>query len=227
MTQRRVWMTVVFLVTGGLGLFYFGCTSPQNTNSNTNAVALASPEPTPDKASITAELTRIENDWPRILKERDAAGVSRVEADDVLLIYPDGTAGNKDQDMKDIGAGSLTADSWEVSDITVNVLNNDSAVVRLRTTVKGGKYKTPAGKTQDISGQYRSLDTFARRNGQWVMVASATVPVQVPTAEPSPAKPSPTVKPSPTPKATPAARSSPPRKPQPSPKPAASLNPNK
>src|SRR5947199_10445627 len=95
---------------------FSGCASSPNSNSNTNLVSAPSALPTPDKAAIEAELTRIENDWPRILKERDVATIRRVEADDILLVYPDGSAGSKDQDMKDIESGALSADSWEVAD---------------------------------------------------------------------------------------------------------------
>lgn len=203
--RKHLTATAVFVVLGALLSLYFGCTT-QPTNTNTNSVALASPEPTPDTAAITAELTRIENDWPRILKERDAAAVRRVEADDVVLVYPDGSPGTKDQDIKDIESGALTADSWEISDIVVKILDNDAAVVTLRTTVKGGRYKMPDGRSQDISGQYRSMDTFARRNGQWQLVASATVPVRNPEAA---AAPSPAMKPSPATKASPATKPSP------------------
>ena len=222
--RKHLAVTLFSLLIATVAAVYVGCANPQNSNNNANAVAAASAEPTPDKAAIEAELTRIENDWPRILKERDAATVGKVEADDILLVYPDGSAGSKEQDMKDVEAGALTADSWDLSDITVNVLNNDSAVVRVRTTVKGGRYKTPEGKTQDVSGEFRSVDTFARRNGRWQLIASATVPVRNPgaSAMPSPSpKPSASAKPSPSPKASPSTRAtparvaSPPRKPTP------------
>jgi len=213
--RRHVSVTLVFVAVGALISLYFGCATPSNTNTNTNTVALASPEPTPDKAAIESELTRIENDWPRILKERDGAAVRRVEADDILLVYPDGTAGSKDQDLKDIESGALTAESWELSDFQVNVINNDAAVVRLRTTVKNGKYKSPDGKAQDISGQFRSVDTFMRRNGQWQLVGSATVKILAPTAEP---KPSATAKASPAANAaSPASKPAAPKKPLPKP----------
>lgn len=209
--KGHVSITLAFVAVATLISLYLGCTTAPNP-SNTNTVALASPEPTPDKAAIETELTRIENDWPRIIKERDSAAVRRVEADDILLVYPDGSAGSKELDIKDIEAGSVTADSWELTDFVVRVIDNDAAVVTLRTTVKGGKYKMPDGKTQDISGQYRSIDTFARRNGQWQLVASATVPVKnpSPTSSASPAaKPSPSMKPSPAAKASPATRTTP------------------
>ncbi|MDX6578377.1 MAG: hypothetical protein QOE96_4330, partial [Blastocatellia bacterium] len=151
----------------------------------------------------------------------------RIEADDAIFVYPDGTLGDKAQDIKDMEAGSLSADSWEVLDLKVNVLDKDSAVVSGRNVVKGGKYKMPDGKVQDISGEYRWVDTFVRRNGQWQVVAGAATPVQKSaSATPTPkslATPSasPGMKPTPSPrampKATPAAKASPAMKAMPSP----------
>ena len=213
--KRHVTFTVVFVVFGALISIYFGCTS-QPTTTNTNSVALASPEPTPDKAAIEAELTKIEMDWPRIIKEKDAAAVRKIEADDIALVYPDGSIGNKDRDIRDIEGGALSFESWDLSEIVVKVLDNDAAVVTLHATIKGGKYKPADGKAQDISGQYRSVDTFVRRNGQWQMVASATVPI----LNPGPAAtPSPTAKATPAAKATPELKGTPEKKPSPATKP--------
>lgn len=145
-------------------------------------------------------------DWPRVIKEKDAAAVRKVEADDVVLVYPDGSIGNKDRDIKDIEGGALSFDSWDLSEIVVKVLDNDAAVVTLHATVKGGKYKPADGKSQDISGQYRSIDTFVRRNGQWQMTASATVPIL---------NPAPAASASPTAKATPEMKGTPEKKPSP------------
>jgi hypothetical protein len=211
--KRHFSVVALFVAATAMICVYLGCAS-QNSNSNANVVAMASPEPTPDNAAIAAELTRIENDWPRILKERDGAAVRRIEADDVFLVYPDGMIGSKDQDVKDIESGSLSADSMDVSDLTVKVLDKDSAVVRLRTTVRGGKYKAADGNTQDTSGQFRSVDTFARRNGQWQLVASVTVKVLAPLPSTSPTpKASPSVKPTPAAKPSPATKPSPAMKP--------------
>ena len=205
-------VTLFSLLIATVAAVYFGCATPPNSNNNANALAAPSAEPTPDKPAIEAELTRIENDWPRIHKERDAATIRKLEADDIILVYPDGVVGSKDQDVKDIGSGSISEETQEISDITVNVLDNDSAVVRVRTTVKGGTYKTSAGQTQNTSGQFLSVDTFERRNGQWQLVASASVPIRNPARSamqsPSP-KPSASAKPSPSPKSSPAAKTSP------------------
>lgn len=182
------------------------------TNQSTNLAA----DETVNTAAIETELLRIENDWPRVVKEKDVASVRRVEADDLVLIYPDGTMGDKNQDIKDIETGALTADSWEMADLKVHVLDKDAAFVSGRSVVRNGKYRMPDGKTIDISGEYRFIDTFARRNGEWKLVAAAGVPVRTPgaTTSPSPGA-SPGAKASPTAAASPTARTSPAVRPSP------------
>jgi len=173
--KRFLLVVTLSLVAALFAFAQFGCAGPQPTTSTNTNMAIA--EPTPDKAAIETELKKIENDWPRIMKEHDASAVKRIEADDAVFIYPDGSSGDKAQDVKDIESGALSADSWEIADLKVNVLNNDSAVVSGRSIVKGGKYKMPDGKTQDISGEYRWIDTFVRRNGQWQVVASGVLAI--------------------------------------------------
>jgi hypothetical protein len=220
--MRKTFLVVVLGAAAALlALSQFGCAGQQN--SNANIATVATPEPTPDKAAVAAELMKIENDWPRIIKEHDSAAVRRIEADDAVFVYPDGSLGDKAQDIKDMEAGTLSADSWEIADLNVNVLDNDSAVVSGRSIVKGGKYKMPDGKTQDISGEYRWIDTYARRNGQWQLVAGATTPIMkgaMASASPTPkASPgaSPAMKATSSPKPTPAAKTSPAMKPAPTP----------
>jgi len=204
--KRYLSVSTLGLVTVIAGLLQLGCANPQPTNTSTNA-NMAVAEATPDKAAIEAEITRIENDWPRIVKEHDAAAVRRFEADDAVFVYPDGSLGGKDQDIKDIGSGALSAVSWEVSEVAIKVLDKDSAIATVRSVVKGGKYKTPDGKTNDMSGEYRSVDTFVRRNEQWQLISYAMVQVRGPSSaamtSPTP-KASPSMKPSPTAKTSPA-----------------------
>ncbi len=224
--KRHFSIALVLLVIAGL-VSLAGCATAPNNNAN---IAVATPEPTPDKAAIETELTRIENDWPRIIKERDGATVRRIEADDVVIIYPDGTIGNKEQDAKDIEAGLFTFDSWDTLDVKVNVVDKNLAVVTLRYEVKKAIVKSSDGKSmKDISGQYLSLDTFARRNGQWQFVGLSSVKIQpevlasmpTPTPGASPAAPTPAVaKPSSSPRSSPVSKPTPaarPSAPRPSP----------
>ena len=211
--KKHLSISLVMLVTLGLTIFA-GC-APAPSNNNTN-IAVATPEPTPDKAAIETELTRIENDWPRIIHERDGATVRKIEADDVVIVYPDGSIGNKEQDAKDIEAGLFTFDSWDTLEVKVNVVDKNFALVTLRYTVKNAKVKSNDGRSMDISGQYVSLDTFARRNGQWQFIGLSSVKVQAPVAAPSPApgaSSTPAARPSATPRSSPATRPTPVAKP--------------
>src|SRR5712691_2474318 len=200
--KRFLLIGTLSLVAALLAFAQFGCAGPQPTTS-TNA-NLATPAPTPDKAAIETEIKKIENDWPRIIKEHDAATVKRIEADDAVFIYPDGSIGDKATDVKDMESSALTADLWEVADLKVNVIDSDSAVATGRTSVKGGKYK---GQPFPYDN-FRWIDTFVLRNGQWQVVAGAAIPVMKGTASPSP-KPSPSPSASPAVKPSPAAKASP------------------
>ncbi|HVS80672.1 MAG TPA: DUF4440 domain-containing protein [Pyrinomonadaceae bacterium] len=209
--KRFLLVAILSLATALFAFSQFGCAGPPTTPS-TNA-NMATPAPTPDRAAIEKELLRIENDFARVLKERDGEAIRRVEADDIVEIIPDGSTTTKEQDIADIKAGNLSADSWQVFDAKVTVLDADAAFVTGRTVVKGGKAKGPDGRSMDISGEYRFVDTFARRDGQWKLVATAIVKIQQPAAVPT--KPSPSPSGSPAMKASPAAKASPTAKPSP------------
>lgn len=203
MKRRGLWVIL------SLALSLVFLSSCQQATENTNLAPAASPTAeTVNTAAIETELLKIENDWPRVLKEKDVEAVKRVEADDAVFVYPDGSIGDKNTDVKDIETGALSAESWELTDLKVNVLDKDAAVVSGRTTVKNGKYKLPNGKSIDISGQYRFIDTFVRRNGEWKLVAGASTKITGPEATASPmASPAATASPATT--ASPAAGASP------------------
>lgn len=218
-------LTQIALLVALVAIGAISCTPSGNTNTNTTTAVTATPAPTPDTDAIVAEITKLENDWPRIIRERDVAALRRLEADDIILLYFNGTRGTKEVDVKDIEAGNLTFDAWEISELQVKPLDNDAAVATLLITVKKGKYKVAENQSRDISGHYRALDTFARRNGQWQVVASSLVKLDADaerelaaaasaSPKPSPgATASPATRPSPAPKASPTRRTPPPASP--------------
>src|SRR5688572_4455694 len=97
---------------------------PAGVETNRSAVATPTAEVV-NTAAIETELLRIENDWPRVIREKDTAAAGRVMADDVVLVYPDGNVGGKEQDLKDIGAGAVSAESIEMADLKVNVIRSE------------------------------------------------------------------------------------------------------
>jgi uncharacterized protein (TIGR02246 family) len=167
-----------------------GCqpAAPDTNRAATNAANTNTAKETVNPAAIEAEITKLEKDWAAAVQRHDAETVAKILADDLVMTYPDGELGNKSSELRDIAAGAFTADSWELFDTKVTVLSPDSAFITGRGVIKNGKYKAPEAKQAiNISGEYRFTDIYARRNGQWLAVASQTTKIERPTPATPPA----------------------------------------
>ena len=168
-----------------------GCQAAVETNRNLAAVSSTPAKEAFDPAAIEAELLTLERDWAAATKNHDPEAVRRIVADDVVMVYPDGTSGTKVDEVRSIESGAITADGWEMLDPKVTVLDADAAFITGRSIITNGKYKDPNQKKPiDISGEYRFLDVYARRDGKWQAVASQATKI---------ANPAPAVRTSPTP----------------------------
>jgi len=94
-----------------------------------------------DPAAIERSCLQLEHDWATAAVTHNAEAVRRVEADDIIVTYIDGSTGTKADDIRDIESGALTAEAWELADVKVKVLDADAAVVTGRGIIKNGKYK--------------------------------------------------------------------------------------
>lgn len=178
-----------------------GCQPAADTNRNLAAASATPAKETFDPAAIEAELIRIEREWVNAGKTHNAEAVKGFLADNAVIIYPDGTTATKAEEIKTIESGAITVDSYESLEPKVVVINADSAFITGRSVIKNGKIAVPGQKKPiDISGEYRFLDVYARRDGKWQVVASQAVKIDpaVAAAAASPAV-SPTAKTSPTP----------------------------
>lgn len=180
-----------------VGLTFSGCQPALDTNRNA-ALATASPtKETFDPAAIEAELIKLEREWADAAKSHNAEAVRRLVADNAVIVYPDGTTATKADEVRTIESGAITADSFEMVDPKVTVIDADSAFITGRSVIKNGKYAVQNQKKHiDISGEYRFLDVYAKRDGKWQAVASQATKIEpgaVAAASPSPAaKTSPT-----------------------------------
>lgn len=188
-----------------------GCQPAADTNRNLAAANATPAKETFDPAAIEAEVMRIEREWYSAAKTHNAEAAKGFLADNVVLVYPDGTAATKADEIRSIESGAMTADAYDMLESKVTVINADSAFITGRSVIKNGKYAVPGQKKPiEISGEYRFLDVYARRDGKWQVVASQAVKIEpgaAPAAAaspaasvpPPPAKASPTAKTSPTP----------------------------
>ena len=184
--NRNALSIALALAVAVVGLASISCNPRGDTNSSLTTNRNTAPEPV-NTASIEAELKKLEQDWSNSFKTKDAETVRRILADDIVLTYPDGSTGTKADEVQLAETGAFSADSWELADSKVTVLDADAAYMTGRTVVKNGKLKDPkSGQTIDISGEYRFLDVYAKRNGRWQAVASQVTRIQAP--PPPPAK---------------------------------------
>src|SRR4030095_5790506 len=112
---------------------FFGLAGCQPAAPDTNrnaAVTTSTPaQPTFNPAAIEAEVLKLDREWANVIKTYDVEAMRRIEADDVILVYPDGTTGTKADDIRDVEARNITVDSFEVADPKVTVLSADAAFV--------------------------------------------------------------------------------------------------
>jgi len=150
-----------------------GCQPALDTNRN-NAIATASPaKETYDQAAIEAEILKLEREWADSNKTHSSEAVKRIVADNAVIIYPDGSTATKADEVSTVESGSITADSFEIVDPKVTVIDADSAFITGRGVIKNGKNVVPGQKRPiNISGEYRFLDVYAKRDGKWQVVAS-------------------------------------------------------
>ena len=150
-----------------------GCQPALDTNRN-NAIATASPAKEAfDPAAIQAEILKLEREWADSNKTHNAEAVKRLVADDAVIVYPDGSTATKADEVRTIESGAITGDAFEMIDPKVTVIDADSAFITGRSVIKNGKFTMPNQKKPiDISGEYRFLDVYAKRDGKWQAVAS-------------------------------------------------------
>lgn len=199
------------LLVGLIVIVLSGCQPAADTNRN---LAVASPTPVKepfDPAAIEAEVMRIEREWYSAAKTHNAEAAKGFLADNVVIVYPDGTSATKADEIRSIESGAMTADTYEMVESKVAVMNADSAFITGRSIIKNGKILVPNQKKPiDITGEYRFLDVYARRDGKWQVVASQAVTIDprviaAAAASPSPAAsvPQPPAATSPSPKPSP------------------------
>ena len=134
-----------------------------------------------DPAAIEAEIIKLEREWADAAKTKNGEAVRRVVADDAVIVYPDGTVGTKASELRDIESGAITADAFEMLDPRVTVIDADAAYIAGRSIIRNGKYKDPnTNKSIDISGEYRFLDVYAKRDGRWQAIASQATKIVSP-----------------------------------------------
>ena len=166
------------LLAGLIVVVLSGCQPAADTNRNLAAASSTPAKETFDPAAIEAELIRIEREWANAGKTHNAEAVKGFLADNAVIIYPDGTIATKADEIRTIESGAISAESFEMLEPKVTVIDADSAFITGRSVIKNGKITLPNQKKPiDITGEYRFLDVYAKRDGKWQVLASQAVKI--------------------------------------------------
>lgn len=124
-------------------------------------------------ASAEAELKKIEQEWLDAYIKSDAAYIKGVESDDYSVTEPDGTVTTKADDVKAVTEKKFILKTATMSDFKCRMLGDNAAVITAMLKLTG----TDDG--EDISGDFRAIDVFEKKDGKWQSVASQLTKVMI------------------------------------------------
>lgn len=116
-------------------------------------------------AADKAAITKLEQEWPVAFVKKDTAKMLSMGTPDCWFITSSGQIIALRDFVNDVKSGVYTVQSMHIDDLKVRVYGDSAVVFGLET--EKSRYK---GK--DASGQYRFVDTWLKRNGQWLCAAS-------------------------------------------------------
>jgi uncharacterized protein (TIGR02246 family) len=117
-----------------------------------------------DKAAIT----KMEQEWPMAFVKKDTAKMLSLGTPDCWFTDSSGQVTTLKSFVADVKSGAYSVQSMQIDDLKVRVYGDAAVVLGLET--EKSQYK---GK--DSSGQYRFTDTWLKRDGRWLCVASSNI----------------------------------------------------
>ena len=160
-------MMNLFAAVGLLGAILVFCNlsdklnraSEQPGNGNSGQVSNTGPAKTLDRESVKNDLLRLINEMADASVDGDIAMLSSKTTDDFELTDVNGKVQNKNEALADVKK-ERSIKSWSITEAELSTLADDTAVMKylLTLTLKNGR-----------SGKARITDTFARREGNWLL----------------------------------------------------------
>jgi ketosteroid isomerase-like protein len=124
-------------------------------------------------ADAESELKAVEQRWSDAYTKGDTATLKTVEAEDYSMVNADGTISTKAEDIKGVADKTFVVKSATMSDMKIRTLGNSHACVTGMWTLTEASEK---GK--DISGDYRFIDIFERKNNKWQAIATQLTKIE-------------------------------------------------
>ena len=117
-----------------------------------------------DRKADEAELTKLSNNWDKVIVAKQEAAIAGNMAEDFRIIDGRGNVENKAQFVAGVMDKKLTIDPYTVEDFEIRFYG-DVALLSGRTLMTG----TYDG--EKFTSNYRYIDIYAKRDGQWHIVS--------------------------------------------------------
>jgi ketosteroid isomerase-like protein len=132
------------------------------------AKAAEKPAPTAvQTGSVEQELLKLEREWLDAYTKRDVAAMERIEADDFVITFPNGSMSNKAQQVESLkrGASAGPPPQFHTEETKVRLMGD----VAILMGIVVGKYQVDG---KEVVERSRYTDVWAKRGGRWQVVAS-------------------------------------------------------
>jgi len=117
-----------------------------------------------DRKADEAELTRLSNNWDKVIVAKQEKAIADNMAEDFRIIDGHGNVENKAQFVAGVMDAKLTIDPYTVEDFEIRFYG-DVALLSGRTLMTG----TYDG--EKFTSNYRYIDIYAKRDGKWRIVS--------------------------------------------------------
>ncbi len=118
------------------------------------------------QSAVEKEVLQFERDACKAFLNADRAALERVLTDDFTLTLSNGEVSTRVNEIDEMGTGKVRYDVFENYDMKARLYGDNTAVVLVKTRVKG----TSQGKPFDRVVEF--TDTLVKRDGRWQVAAS-------------------------------------------------------
>jgi ketosteroid isomerase-like protein len=122
--------------------------------------------------SADAELKTIEEKWLDAYMKSDASFLKNLEAEDYMIIEPEGVVGTKSDDVKSVTDKKFVLKSATMSEFKCRMIGENVAIVTAMLKMSG------SDNGKEFSGDFRGMDVFEKKDGKWMAVASQLTKVE-------------------------------------------------
>ena len=124
----------------------------------------------PQAGGVEQQLKQMEDDWAKAIKNKDAATLRRIIAEDWVGTDEKGKVLNREQSISQTTSNPDVIESEENFDMQVRVYGNTAIVI-------GGGTERGTRNGTAYTDTYRWTDVFVKRSGRWQAVVSQLLKV--------------------------------------------------